>query len=73
VEVENTCHILWHCPSSNDVWGDCIRKIQNCSNGKEDFLQIACEPLEKLENEEFELIATTARRIWVRRNSVIFC
>jgi len=37
--------------------GDCIRKIQKYSSRGDDFVQIACEFLEKLENEEFELMA----------------
>lgn len=73
-EVENTCHILWQYPSTNDIvgQGDCIRKIRKCSNGEDDFLQIVCELLEKLKNEEFELMATIARRIWFRINKVLF-
>lgn len=33
-----------------------IRKIQKYSSGEDDFVQITCELLEKLENEEFELM-----------------
>lgn len=45
------------------MWGDCIRKIQKRPNGGNDFLQIASELLAKLEKEDFELIATVAKRI----------
>jgi hypothetical protein len=64
VEVENTCYILWRC----HVQGNSNSKIQKYSTGGEDFQQITCELLEKLENEEFELIATIARRIWLHRS-----
>jgi hypothetical protein len=26
-EVENTCHILWRCPSSCVIWGECPRVL----------------------------------------------
>lgn len=48
--------------------GNNINKIQKYSTGGDDFQQITCELLEKLENEELELIATIARRIWLHRN-----
>lgn len=53
--METTCHILWRCPSSNDMWGDCAKKIQNISNGGEDFMLILGVLLERLE--ELELVA----------------
>jgi ribonuclease HI len=72
VEVETTCHILWGCRSASDVWGVCPRKIQKCSSSGFDFAQIIDELLHKLDQEDFELLATVARRIWLRRNSVVF-
>jgi hypothetical protein len=38
----------------------------------EDFLKKSCELLEKLEEEEFELLATVARRNWLCINSVVY-
>lgn len=72
VEAKSICQILWCCPSSRDVWGECSRKIQKCSIGRDDFFRVASGLLEKLEHEKFEFLATLARGIWLRRNGVVF-
>jgi hypothetical protein len=55
LDVKNTSHILWRCPSSNDVWGDCFFsfKKQNALADRGDaFLHTLSELLEKLEKKE---------------------
>lgn len=38
---ETVCHILWHCPSTHDVWSECSPKIQKPPSFDEDFGSIA--------------------------------
>lgn len=52
--------------------GIVLEKFLNCSSRGDDFLHILCELFEKLEKEEVELMVTIARRIWLRRNTVVF-
>jgi hypothetical protein len=52
--------------------GKLYHKNSKCFSKGEDFLQKACELLEKLENEKFELMATVARKIWPCRNTFVF-
>lgn len=72
VEEETICHILWGCPSSSDEWGVCLKNIQKCFSGGSDFIQVLEELMHKLDKEDFELLVTVARRLWLRRNTNAF-
>jgi hypothetical protein len=47
-------------------------KNSKCSSKGEVFQQKACRLLEKLENEEIELIPIVARKIWLLINTIVF-
>jgi hypothetical protein len=47
-------------------------KNSKCFSKGGDFLKKACELLEKLENEEFELMTTVVRKIWLRKKAIVF-
>jgi hypothetical protein len=46
------------------------RKIQKCSAKEDDFISILEKLMERL-NDDLELVATIARRIWLRINSMV--
>jgi hypothetical protein len=52
--------------------GKLYYKNSKCFSKGEDFLHKACELLEKLENEEFELMTIVVRKIWPRKNAIVF-
>jgi hypothetical protein len=70
-EDETIVHIIWSYSSWSYVWGCGLAKIQKCGNTGIDFPNIVRKGLVQCEREEFELFAITARRLWLRRNSVV--
>jgi hypothetical protein len=72
IEPDTPGHILWSCPSTQDVWLECKGKFQKCLNGEVGFMELLEKLLQRLDVEEMQLMVTVARQIWLRRNSVIF-
>jgi hypothetical protein len=71
LEAETICHILWQCPSAQDVWSVGGKTFQKSSFFGDDFLQIAKSMLRKCEGQDFQLFVSIARKIWKRRNDFI--
>jgi ribonuclease HI len=69
---ETTVHILWQCPSAVDVWSIGSAKLQKSSCSGKNFRQIVEDILEKSDQEDVILFAGIARRLWMRRNEVVF-
>jgi hypothetical protein len=70
-EDETVEHILWSCPSSKDVWGGGPRSLQKCGEIEGLFPSFFEAMMRRCNKEDLELFAVTARKIWLRRNSVI--
>jgi hypothetical protein len=71
-EEETTEHIIWECSSAADVWGASNIKLQKCPRGGGDFQQILVEVSKRCDQEEVDLFMVTARKLWMRRNRVVF-
>jgi hypothetical protein len=71
LEEETVLHIIWRCPSSRDVWGGGQIKLQKCGGMWICFPSVFGAILGKCIAEDIELFAVLARRIWLRRNSII--
>jgi ribonuclease HI len=71
-EIETTCHILWSCPSAQDVWGECSLRIQKCHSYAPNFMSVMGILIERCSAEEIQLAVLVARQIWNRRNSMVF-
>jgi hypothetical protein len=69
---ESVGHILWHYPSSRDVWSVCNVNIQKCPSFDDDFIKIFEILHDRLDVDELQLMVVVARQIWLRRNSVVF-
>ena len=67
-DVESVLHILWECPSSQDVWCTSGRKIQKLRVGGDNFTEVVMHMMEKLNAEDLELFVITAKKIWKKRN-----
>lgn len=70
---ESVMHANWSCPSASDVWAKSSSPVHKGVTFEENFLEL----WEKLKGKfkrvaEREWIATTMRRIWLRRNTFIF-
>jgi hypothetical protein len=70
-EKETAQHILWACPSAQDVWGSSSRKLQKCRSNCSSFLDFFEDISLSLSGEDLNLFAITARGIWKRRNNVV--
>ena len=64
-------HILWACPSTQDVWGTSNPKLKKCGRSYNDFMKLFEELSVLLNGEDLNLFALTSRGIWQRRNSVV--
>lgn len=72
LENETIGHILWSCPSTMDVWMECVLEIHKCTTSGDDFIHIVEKLMDRLNLDQMQRMATLARLIWLRRNSVIF-
>jgi hypothetical protein len=70
-EEETVEHILWSCASAQDVWGGGKICFQKRVCEESDFIKVVETIMGRCEMEDLELFATTARLIWLRRNTVI--
>jgi hypothetical protein len=71
MEEETVMHVLWSCPASADVWGAGPRRLQKLDGAGRCFSELFDDICRRCDISEVELFAVTARRIWLRRNSVI--
>jgi ribonuclease HI len=69
--IETTHHILWDCPSSQDVWSPSGRKLQKIHSGGENFCELIETLMERLMKNELELFVMIVKGIWKRRNGVM--
>jgi hypothetical protein len=72
VEEEDAIHALWLCPAAKDVWGCSSSYFHKFCFAGADFQGLFAYCMERCTKDELELMATTARRIWLRRNAWIF-
>ncbi|XP_059445373.1 uncharacterized protein LOC132177154 [Corylus avellana] len=70
-EVETGKHVIWQCPTAQDVWGVGPRKIQKCHSLDIEALDFMELLWSKCNKEEIELCVQIAWGIWSRRNSVL--
>lgn len=61
--VESVKHILWDCPSAQDVWGDSMQIFQKSQCEGDSFMEVMEYLLERCNFEELELAAIIARGI----------
>jgi hypothetical protein len=72
LEIETLGHALWTCNVAKDVWIECSSKIHKCTSDEEDFIRLVERLMARLDENQMHLVATVARQIWLRRNSVVF-
>ncbi|XP_042958180.1 uncharacterized protein LOC122293763 [Carya illinoinensis] len=70
-EEESTIHALWGCPAASDVWAENDSPVHKWASSVGDFMKLWKQLNHYLE-EKVGLVAYTLRRIWLRRNTVIF-
>jgi hypothetical protein len=71
-EAETTGHVLWTCDAARAVWAESPRTIQKCAIEAKDFCSILKYLRDRLSQEDLELVAMIAQRLWTRRNQWVF-
>jgi ribonuclease HI len=71
-EEETVVHVLWSCPAAQDVWGSGSMIFQKCAFNGDRIMQFMEFCLDRMKMDDFNLMAVIARRIWLRRNKLIF-
>lgn len=69
---ETIGHVLWSCSAATAVWMECTRRIQKLSIVESDSLLFIEALFSLLEDEDLELVFFLSRRLWLRRNIVVF-
>lgn len=69
---ESISHILWSCPSAQDVRAECNGKLQKSVCYEGDFTELLFNVGHGLDEEERHLMVTVAKGIWLRRNKFVF-
>jgi hypothetical protein len=72
LELEMVGHCLWSCSSAQDLWWEGPSVIQKSACVEDTFMNIFLNLHDKLSEEDLQLVAFTARLIWLRRNEVVF-
>jgi hypothetical protein len=72
LEPETILHILWQCQSSRDVWSLGNRSVQKSSTYGESFREVLEDLFQKCSPSDMVQVAGLIRRIWLRRNEVVF-
>lgn len=70
--MNHLTHVLWSCSGATDVWASKKSHVQKCSSIERDMLELWSEWTSKLSQEELEVVAVVLRRIWPRRNGMVF-
>ncbi|GLT71410.1 hypothetical protein SLA2020_434310 [Shorea laevis] len=69
---ESIVHVLWSCPAATTVWMECTRKVQKLSFSVFDGFSLTESLMSLPDDADLEVVLFIARRLWLRRNAVIF-
>ncbi|XP_041001018.1 uncharacterized protein LOC121246799 [Juglans microcarpa x Juglans regia] len=69
---ETPAHVLWDCPSAQDVWMLGSKKFQKAAFTHKEFGEIFMHMFQRLGNSEISLFAEITKMLWMRRNKLIF-
>ncbi|KAG6635874.1 hypothetical protein CIPAW_11G073400 [Carya illinoinensis] len=72
LQPETIEHALWECPSAQDVWSQCGKKLQKTNLFFKSFRALLESLLESHEEEYMLEFALTVWLIWKRRNDLVF-
>jgi hypothetical protein len=72
LEEETIIHALWSCPASRDGWGCGPKFFQKSYSWGATCMEIVEGFMDRFRGEDMGLMAVLARRIWLRRNTLVF-
>jgi hypothetical protein len=71
-EEEDVLHAIWTCPAARDLWGCQASCFNKYSYMGDTFQGLFVYSMERSSPGELDLMSMVARRIWLRRNAVVF-
>ncbi|KAG2667500.1 hypothetical protein I3760_15G118100 [Carya illinoinensis] len=71
-EVETMGHAIWSCEAARDVWAENASPLRKWSCSDESLSEVWERIIQKLPKLEVEMVAVSMRKIWLRRNKLIF-
>lgn len=71
-EEETVLHVILQCPAANTIWVDFNSPVQKWKMEEDDLLTLWEKFMNTFSTTELEWIATTLRRVWLRRNEYVF-
>jgi ribonuclease HI len=72
LEEETTAYVIWFCPAAKDVWNAGHSIFHKCAFVEHSFLENFQLCLCRFSRDEMDYFAAIARRIWQRRNEMLF-
>jgi ribonuclease HI len=72
LKEETTAHVIWFCPAAKDVWNAGLSIFHKCAFVEHSFMDIFQLCLGRFSRDEMDYFAAIARRIWRRRNEMLF-
>ncbi|XP_042939519.1 uncharacterized protein LOC122274559 [Carya illinoinensis] len=71
-ENETVCHALWSCRGASDVWACERSPVHKWLSGERGMFELWSDWFLKLSRYQLEIMAVVMRRIWLRRNGLVF-
>ncbi|XP_035546319.1 uncharacterized protein LOC118348523 [Juglans regia] len=71
-EPETIMHVAWSCPAALDVWAENDSPMNKWYSSDVVFVDLWGKLNAFLKEEEVEVVACIMRKIWMRRNSLLF-
>lgn len=65
-------HVLWKCPTTNDVWAEVGSLLQKWDVTGDDFMELRDKLCHYLDKEKLKETVSILRGILHRRNKVVF-
>ncbi|XP_041001645.1 uncharacterized protein LOC121247346 [Juglans microcarpa x Juglans regia] len=69
---ESVCHALWSCCGANDVWACKRSPVQKWPSCEREMFKLWSDWSTKLAKDQLEIMVVVLRRVWLRRNGVVF-
>ena len=69
--LETAIHALWDCEVAKDVWSRSLSKLQKCSHGQSDMIELIEYLLNRILVQELELFFVQAWFFWNQRNNLL--
>ncbi|XP_035546179.1 uncharacterized protein LOC118348488 [Juglans regia] len=71
-EPETIMHVVWSCPAASDVWVENDSPVNKWYSSDYEFMDLWVKLNAFIKEEKVEVVACIMRKIWMRRNLLLF-